>query len=235
MPAGCSRCMPSLAKRPAACVHLPAHLDDRSPCNLHPSVLSISSITGLVDSTIHASSQTLCRLCACQLESTAGMVTVDWPNGISARHHASPASGYDLCYSRHTGDLVTLFTARQGLNVHIPGADYRAHGTLLRPVAVSGYGVVWSVDFPYRQPSSGSPRAETYLMDTSSATPTSRATRGAQVASGLRVSACELGNGHPAEGHCLVGRMHVCVQLQSYTERLKRTVRGRQAAQRLSK
>ncbi len=74
----------------------------------------------------------------------------DWTNGTTVRHHASPANGYDLCYSARPGDPVTLFTARQGQRVHIAGVDKsKGSGVLLRPQAVlSGYGVVWSVNFP---------------------------------------------------------------------------------------
>ncbi len=113
---------------------------------------------------------------------------MDWPNGISARHHASPVDGYDLCYSARPGDPVTLFTARQGLRVQMADVDdYHGSGVLLKPVAVSADGVVWSVDFPHLY--KGFPQK--YLMETSTSRRISDAKDYKTVKTELRVSACE--------------------------------------------
>ncbi len=69
-----------------------------------------------------------------------------WPNGQLLHHRASPASGYDLCYSARPGDPVTLFTAREGLRVKmVEGGE---EGVLVEPIQVfPGNVVEWYVDF----------------------------------------------------------------------------------------
>ncbi len=66
---------------------------------------------------------------------------MEWPNGQTIRHRASPAHGYDLCYSARPGDPVTLFTARQGLRVIAGPMEL---GVLVRPLWLSQDGVMWA-------------------------------------------------------------------------------------------
>ncbi len=42
---------------------------------------------------------------------------MEWPNRQVARHHASPASGYDLGCSARPGGPITLIMSREGLRV----------------------------------------------------------------------------------------------------------------------
>ncbi len=68
---------------------------------------------------------------------------MEWPNGQLVRHSASPVLGYDLCYSARPGSPVTVYTARQGLKVHLGGTS---EGVLERPLEVQAHwGVTWAV------------------------------------------------------------------------------------------
>ncbi len=74
---------------------------------------------------------------------SAGWVGVQLPDWTTVRRRASPVDGYDLCYSARDMDLVTLFTARQGLLARM---DYYWQPVeLVRPLEVRGDGVVWQV------------------------------------------------------------------------------------------
>ncbi len=67
---------------------------------------------------------------------------MQWPDGKLLHHRASPAHGYDLCYSARPGNPVTLLTARQGLRFTAQSVEL---GVLLRPVATCSDGfVVWT-------------------------------------------------------------------------------------------
>ncbi len=70
---------------------------------------------------------------------------MQWPNGQTVRHRASPVDGYDLCYSARPGDSVTFYTARQGLRVEKEFGGEQ--GVLVRPDAVDSDGVRWLVVF----------------------------------------------------------------------------------------
>ncbi len=72
----------------------------------------------------------------------AGLLPVQWPNGQLMHHRASPADGYDLCYSARPGDPVTLFTARRGLKVDMGGG---VKGTLHKAMRLHKDGVEWYV------------------------------------------------------------------------------------------
>lgn len=76
---------------------------------------------------------------------TGVWLPVQWPNGQTVRHRASPDHGYDLCYSARPGDPVTFYTARQGLRVQPKYGG--AQGVLVRPDRVDSDGVWWMVVF----------------------------------------------------------------------------------------
>ncbi len=101
-----------------------------------------------------------------------GCVPVKWRNGQRLWHRASPASGYDLCYSAWVHDPVTLFTAREGLQVETTaagGARVLVHhvGELVRPEGIRGNAVLWQVKF------SGFANTVTYAVEASQSTPES--------------------------------------------------------------
>ncbi len=85
---------------------------------------------------------------------------------------ASPAEGYDVCYSVQPWQPVSLFTARQGLELTMgdaKGDNNKHRGTLVRPVEVRADGVVWLLHV--REPGQTEARQVRFLVGPRTAKP----------------------------------------------------------------
>ncbi len=86
----------------------------------------------------------------------------DGEKGHLAEPPASPSVGYGVCYTARIRHPVTLFTARQGLNLAMGIPDRKNWGTLVRPVEVRADGVVWLLDV--REPGQTEARQVHFLV-----------------------------------------------------------------------
>ncbi len=90
----------------------------------------------------------------------------------TAQVPASPTAGYGVCSSADYGEPVTLFTARQGLNLTMGDAERnedKHRGTLVRPVERRKGGVVWLMDL--REPGQAEARQVRLLVGPRTAKP----------------------------------------------------------------